>query len=379
MRLLLALYACLASGSPIPQPEIQTWSEAARHEDLLRSDPKNDRVRSLLLGWYTRNYQDRRAQEPRLRHILYAIDHSPAMALVDSRSLRIDERDSTFPRVRAAWLRAVNWSANDPIVKIRAAQCLMRSDRGLAADWLRAVGKEAKRHNPLDDPPPFGQPSRWWNWGQVSGESTRYLAQLLTDAIAGITARTPWEGTGPMDPALRLSRFAADAVHEIERTTDAMLLAESAWWLHLTSESFERDGRPDRKFVPMAWRWLQRLEKIQDEPFSRNSYIDSFQRYWSRLLPEVVAAPLPRVRRNVQPLNASEPSCPGGPLVNIEVIVSPDGRPRFVNYTGGPPGTERDAVRLARKWLFPPGLDGTRPVEVQTMFQIRVCPLDTGR
>ena len=358
-------------AGPIPQPEIQSWSEAAEHEKLLQADTGNTRIRSLLLGWYTRNYRDSRAKTPRFRHIFYSIAHFPAMFLIDSRSLRVAEDENEFPQARQAWMAAVARNPGDPIVKIRAAQTLMRSDRELAARWLRQVIREARKHEPLPDPPPFpGSKAPWWSWGQVAGDATRTLGQLLTDAIAGVTTRSPWEATGPVDPAIRASAFAAASLDEINRTNDAVLVAESAWWLHLTSESWERDGHPDRRFVPLAWRWFQRLESTPTEPFSRNGYIDAFQRYWSRLVPQTVPVPLPRTRRTVRPLNAAAPECPDGPEVFVEVIVAPDGHARFVNFLGGPPGSERTVSQMARSWRFPPS-DG---MEVQTTVPVRICP-----
>ncbi len=372
-------------ATPIFEPGIESWDEAARQESLLTRDPTLTQPRRLLLAWYTSHYQDSRSREPRIRHILWTIRNRPDLHLVDSRSFRIDERDTqAFAEARKAWLDAAARRGSDPFVPLRAAAALMRSDRELAARWLRdllrRIEPDARREEEVPPPPtPGGQ---WWTWGFVKGDALRTLAQLYADAIVGVTARTPWEGTGPLDDAIARSSFALAARRELDASRDAQLLAETAWWLHLTCESFRRENRPPRDgFVPVAWAWLRRAESTGEAAWAVNGYTDPFQRYWSRLRPDLVPAPVRRIQSSpVKAVSTVPAVCPpglnagpAGVSVNVRLILAPDGRVRFAMFLGGPVGTMRPALNAVKQWRFAPTTQGGQAVEVETMVAVPVC------
>ncbi len=379
--------ALILSAAPVYEPGIVSWDEAAKHEAILKSDPNNLRSRNLLLAWYTQHYLEPQAMSARLQHILWTIGNQPGMPLRDPRSLRVDERDrEDFRQVREAWLEQVKKYPENPIVLTRAAVALMRSDRELAAQWLKSAIRIAETEAQKEDtwPPPVQPGSQWWTWSFAWAEATRTLAQLYTDAIAGITARTPWEGTGPVDPAISRSGFAQGARREVENSGDALLLIESAWWLHLTSESFQRDGRGEINYAPLAWEWFQKAEKLDGTKPGIDVYLDGFQRYWSSRIPGVVPPPTARVRLSgaeaPQPLETVPAVCPpevqfppSGTVVSVRLILATDGHVRFATLQGGAPGAIRPALNAARQWRFPPTYRGSQPVEVETSVAIPVC------
>ncbi|MFN0169703.1 MAG: hypothetical protein ACKV22_25040 [Bryobacteraceae bacterium] len=386
MVFLLALALVFpVAADPILEPGIESWDEAARQEGLLAKDASLTQPRRLLLAWYTSHYQDARSRQPRIRHILWTIRNRPDLHLLDSRSLRIDERDTgAFGEARKAWLEAMAVRGRDPFVPLRAAAALMRSDRETAARWLRnllrRIEPDARREEEVPPPPtPGGQ---WWSWGFVKGDALRTLAQLYADAIVGVTARTPWEGTGPLDDAIARSSFALAARRELDASRDAQLLAETAWWLHLTCESFRRESRPPRdEFVPIAWAWLRRAESTGEAAWAVSGYMDPFQRYWSRLRPDLVPAAARRIQASpVKAVSTVPAVCPAGlnvgpagVSVNVRLIIAADGRVRFAMFLGGPVGTMKPALKAVRQWRFAPTTQGPEPVEVETTIAVPMC------
>jgi hypothetical protein len=384
---IVALIVPLAAIASIPGPEINTWDEAKKYETDLAGNPENLQTRSLLLAWYTRQYQDAKSNPARLMHILWAIEHQPGMRLADSRSLRVDERDGeSFPRVRAAWFDQVQKQSSNPIVLLRAAAGLMRSDREQAAKWLKKVIEtgEAKTSEPVTFPPKVEMQTDWWNWPFVTSEAKRTLAQLYTDAIVGVTARTPWEGTGPVNPEVTRSEFARSARQEIEQSKDGLFLTESAWWLHLTIQSLQTDGREDTSYVPLAWAWLQKAESFEGSAGALYIYLPSFQRYWSARSPKIVPPPIPRVVRSgseaPQPIETVAAECPAearyppqGTVVNVKLVIANDGRVRFALLQGGSPAAIEPALAAARRWRFPAHAEVAKPEEVETSVGIPVC------
>ena len=380
----LALVATLVSvafAAPIIEPEIRSWEEAAKHEKALEADPADLQARKLLLAWYTRQHQDARTGGSRLKHILRAIEHHPDMRLSDSRSFFVDERDTeSFNRVREAWLAQVETRPGQPVVLLRAANALAHSDPELATGWLKKAIRMADEHGEQR----FINARHWWSWPFIGGQARKELARLYADAIVGVVARTPWEGTGPVDPAVRESDFARAARREIDESNDGALLVETAWWLHLTSESFHRDGRPETGYAPLAWKWLQRAEQLDNTSHAVLAYGNQFQRYWSTRLPDVVPAPVPRVRlvgdAAPQPIETVDAVCPpeagippGGASVNVALVIATDGTVRFATLQGGSPGAIQPALDAARQWRFPSTYRDDRAVEVETQTTIPVC------
>ena len=116
---------------------IQSATEAERYEAVLQANPEDLGARSLLLAWYVGQYDKPAIRPVRLGHILWTIEHHPDMRLSDSRSLSIDERLDEFRLVRQAWLDQVKRQPSNAAVLLRAAGMLSRSDRELAAGWLK--------------------------------------------------------------------------------------------------------------------------------------------------------------------------------------------------------------------------------------------------
>jgi hypothetical protein len=384
---LTVLAASVAAVASVPQPEIQSWDAVPKYEIALEANPEDVQARRLLLAWYTRNYQDPKSNPARLTHILWAIQNKPEMQLSDSRSLQIDERDvDSFPRIRAAWLEQVQKHPSHPVVLLRAATALMHSDRDLAANWLKSVLTKADEVNARERPtfPPRVESATEWNWPFIASEAKRTLAQLYTDAIIGVVARTPWEGTGPIDKNVSGSDFARMARQEIADSKDGWFVAQSAWLLHLTSESFERDGRKETNYAPLAWEWFQKAEHLPGSATSLNAYLGPFQRYWSTRLPGVIPPPVQRITRSgadaPKPLATVPAVCPPdahypdqGTVVNVKLVIARDGAVRFALLQGGSPAAIEPALAAARQWRFAPGYDGSVPVEVETSITIPVC------
>lgn len=309
------------------------------------------------------------------------------MQLSDSRSFQVDERDvDSFHRVRAAWLDQVQKQASHPVVLLRSATALMRSDRELAAKWLKSVLTKADEVNARERPtfPPRVESATEWNWPFIESEGKRALAQLYTDAIIGVIARTPWDGTGPIDKKVSGSDFARMARQEIADSKDGWFVAQSAWSLHLTSESFQRDGRSETNYAPLAWEWFQKAEHLAGSATSLNAYLGPFQRYWSTRLPAVIPPPIRRITRfgadAPKPLATVAAVCPSdahypdqGTVVNVKLVIARDGAVRFALLEGGSPAAIEPALAAARHWRFSPGYDGSAPVEVETSVVIPVC------
>ena len=367
----------------IPEREIQSWEEARAIEKA----PADLNARSLLLAWYTRHYQEPEANPGRLRQILWVIENQPDMRLSDDRSLNVDERDrAAFRVVSEAWRKQAAVQPANAIVLIRAARAFARSEPETAAVWLEsAIAQSASLAKKEQQwPANIPQPAFWCTWSYLLSEAKTDLAHVYVDAMMGVTARTPWEGTGPIDPAVAVSAFARTAREEIDRSGDAAFLVQAASWLNLTIGSLQSSGRPDTRFVPLAWAWFQKAERLDNTSWAAAITIDRFQRDWSSKQPGI-PPPTPRIQKLAAeappPLERVAAACPAnmaefGPAglsVNVKLIVATDGRVRFALLQGGHPAAIPAALEAARKWRFAPAFQGNKPVEVETAVTIPVC------
>ena len=223
--------------------------QAAVAERYLLTYPDDVETRTRLLVYYLYRHQDPKVRQARIGQIAWMVEHHPEMQFPDQRVWLVDGRDKAgFARVRELWLRQVKKFPDTPQVLANAGMVLSLSDRALAAGWLRKL------------------PGKAWD-----------LGMLYADAIVGVTARTPYYGTGPVDPAAAQPAL----IEEVRRSTDAVFVYHVGWHLGLTTESFTRDGRCAPNFNALAEEFLERSVKLAQMDFQAKAYreaLDTFRR-----------------------------------------------------------------------------------------------------
>ena len=100
---------------------------------------------------------------------------------------------------------------------------------------------------------------------------------LYADAIIGVTARTPYYGTGPVDPVEAQSPFARRVLEEMRRSTDAVLVFHTGWHIHLAAESLCAP-----KYNPLAAELLERAVKLAKIDYQAKAYRDSLETFRRR-------------------------------------------------------------------------------------------------
>lgn len=234
----LALSGPAGSGKP-PEGAVCNAAEVAAAARHLAEHPDDLTVRRRLLTYYLHRHQDPALRQARIDQIAWMVEHYPEARLYDQRAWIVDARDREgFARVRALWLEQVRRFPDSPQVLANAGLVLSLSDREAAAGWLKKAGM-------------------MWD-----------LGMLYADAITGVTARTPYYATGPVDAAEAQSPFARRVLRELRQSTDAVLVFHAGWHLHLNCST-------------MAGEFLERavvLAKIDYQAQAYRQSLETFRR-----------------------------------------------------------------------------------------------------
>jgi TonB family protein len=325
-------------------------SEAGNLERRLQANPEDLAARDRLVAYYNRTA----AREPRLKHILWLIEHHPESDILGFSSAQISpggdalNDDADYQRAREIWLRQIQRKGSNTLALGNAVKFFWQpgGDLGRAADLL----KRLRQLEPKND-----------NW-------TQRLASLYAFTLLQSAAPPP-DGA---DPAL-VERFKT----ELETSSDRGLVAYAGSLLTRTEPA-----RPELAPVfEFGRHLLQRSGESGASPASPARAAGQASKggvsggaaaggvpAGSVARPRLSQAKLLERVPPVYPPLAKQARIHG--LVRLRATIGKDGRVGELRIVSGHPLLVPAALEAVKKWVYEPVLLDGEPVEALTEVDV---------